>query len=96
MVSQAPELNELLVMLRQARGDLEAGTLGGTLSFSRAKLARARAELAAMIRRGEEADAARLVPRAAQAALPGPSAETPRHDGGDAALGTDAAALGGP
>lgn len=54
MVSQAPELNELVVMLRQARGDLEAGTLGGTLTFSRAKLARARAEFTAMIRRGEK------------------------------------------
>jgi hypothetical protein len=53
MVSQAPALNELVVMLRRARDELEAGTLGGTLTFSRAALARARAEFTAMIRRGE-------------------------------------------
>lgn len=52
MVSQAPTLNELVVSLRAARAELESGT-GGRLEFSRAKLAQARAEFTAMIRRGE-------------------------------------------
>lgn len=52
MVSQAPALNELVVSLRAARDELESGT-GGRLAFSRAKLAQARAEFTAMIRRGE-------------------------------------------
>lgn len=53
MVSQAPALNELVVALKRARGELEAGTLGGRLVFSRSTLAKARGEFGAMIRRGE-------------------------------------------
>lgn len=53
MVSQAPALNELVVSLRRARGELEAGSTTRRLVFSRAALARARAEFGAMIRRGE-------------------------------------------
>ena len=52
MVSQAPALNELVLALRAARGELESGT-GGRLVFSRTKLSQARAEFTAMIRRGE-------------------------------------------
>lgn len=54
MVVNAPALNELVMMLQGARSELEAGTLGGQLTFSRAKLARARAEFSAMIRAGEQ------------------------------------------
>lgn len=53
MVSQAPALNELVLELKRARVELEAGTLGGRLVFSRARLSQARAEFLAMIRRGE-------------------------------------------
>ncbi len=53
MVSQAPALNELVVSLKRARGELEAGTTTRRLVFSRTALARARAEFSAMIRRGE-------------------------------------------
>lgn len=53
MVSQAPALNALVLDLRRARGELEAGTLGGRLVFSRSALAKARGEFGAMIRRGE-------------------------------------------
>ena len=54
MVIKAPALNSLVMMLRNARSELEAGTLGGRLTFSRAQLAAARAEFAVMIRRGEQ------------------------------------------
>ena len=54
MVVRAPALNALVVMLRDARSELEAGTLGGRLTFSRAQLTMARAEFTAMIRHGEE------------------------------------------
>ncbi|MEW5740682.1 MAG: hypothetical protein AB1938_17270 [Myxococcota bacterium] len=54
MVSQAPALNELVVALERARGELEAGTQGRRLVFSRAALANARREFQAMIRRGEK------------------------------------------
>ena len=53
MVSQAPALNELVLALKRARGELESGAGGGKLVFSRAALAKARAEFGAMIRRGE-------------------------------------------
>jgi hypothetical protein len=53
MVSQAPALNELVMSLKRARTELEAGTLGGRLVFSRSGLARSRAEFMTMIRRGE-------------------------------------------
>lgn len=52
MVSQAPALNELVMALKRARGELEAGTQG-RLVFSRKQLAQARSEFSAMIRRGE-------------------------------------------
>jgi hypothetical protein len=52
MVSQAPALNELVLALKAARGELESGS-GGRLVFSRTKLSQARAEFTAMIRRGE-------------------------------------------
>lgn len=54
MVSQAPALNELVLALKAARGELESGAQRGRLVFSRAKLAQARAEFSAMIRRGEQ------------------------------------------
>lgn len=54
MVSQAPALNELVMALKRARGELEAGTFSGRLVFSRAALAQARAEFGTMIRRGEK------------------------------------------
>ncbi|MCC6332846.1 MAG: hypothetical protein IT380_02515 [Myxococcales bacterium] len=54
MVSQAPALNELVVALKHARRELEAGTQGKRLVFSRAALSRARGEFQAMIRRGEK------------------------------------------
>ncbi|MDP1826237.1 MAG: hypothetical protein Q8L48_23420 [Archangium sp.] len=54
MVSQAPALNELVMALKRARNELEAGTFGGRLVFSRAALTQARAEFGAMIRRGEK------------------------------------------
>ncbi len=53
MVSQAPALNELVVQLKRARGELEHGAQGGRLTFSRTALAQARGEFVAMIRRGE-------------------------------------------
>lgn len=52
MVSQAPALNELVLELKRARLEFEAGA-GGQLVFSKAALAKARAEFGAMIRRGE-------------------------------------------
>lgn len=52
MVSQAPALNDFVMALQRARGELEAGTRG-RLVFSRKQLAEARAEFGAMIRRGE-------------------------------------------
>lgn len=52
MVSHAPALNEIVVSLQRARGQLEAGT-EGRIVFSRAEVARARAEFGEMIRRGE-------------------------------------------
>lgn len=54
MVSQAPALNELVLALQRARSELETGTFGGRLVFSRAALARARGEFGSMIRRGEQ------------------------------------------
>ncbi|MDP3500649.1 MAG: hypothetical protein Q8S33_09965 [Myxococcales bacterium] len=54
MVSQAPALNELVMALKRARLELENGTQGGRLVFSKAALAKARAEFGAMIRRGEQ------------------------------------------
>ena len=54
MVSQAPALNALVVSLKRARAELETGTFGGKLVFSRPALAQARAEFGAMIRRGEQ------------------------------------------
>ena len=54
MVSRAPALNDLVMALKRARAELEAGTFGGRLVFSRAALAQARAEFGTMIRRGEK------------------------------------------
>ena len=54
MVSQAPALNALVVALKRTRVELEGGTFGGRLVFSRAALAHARAEFGEMIRRGEK------------------------------------------
>ena len=54
MVSQAPTLNELVMALKRARIELETGTFGGRLVFSKVQLAQARAEFGAMIRRGEK------------------------------------------
>lgn len=53
MVSQAPDLNALVVALQQHRRALDAGQPGARLAFSRAEVARARAEFSEMIRRGE-------------------------------------------
>lgn len=53
MVSQAPALNELVLALERARGELAHGE-NGRLVLSRAVLAKARAEFGAMIRRGEQ------------------------------------------
>jgi hypothetical protein len=53
MVSQSPALNELVAMLQQSRHALNEGGGGGRLQFSRAHVARARAEFVEMIRRGE-------------------------------------------
>ncbi len=52
MVSKAPALNELVLSLQRARVVLESGTTG-RIVFSRAEVARARAEVVEMIRRGE-------------------------------------------
>jgi hypothetical protein len=52
MVSQAPALNEIVVSLQRARGQLESGS-GGRIVFSRGEVARARGEFVEMIRRGE-------------------------------------------
>jgi hypothetical protein len=54
MVSQAPALNELVMALKHARVELETGTFGGKLVFSKTQLSGARAEFGAMIRRGEK------------------------------------------
>lgn len=53
MVSRAPGLNALVVALQQHRRALDAGNGGERLVFSRAEVARARAEFSDMIRRGE-------------------------------------------
>jgi hypothetical protein len=53
MVSQAPHLNALVVALQRHREALDAGQGGERLAFSRAEVARARAEFSDMIRRGE-------------------------------------------
>lgn len=53
MVSQAPHLNALVSALQRHREALDAGTEAARLSFSRAEVARARAEFSDMIRRGE-------------------------------------------
>ncbi|MFO0596453.1 MAG: hypothetical protein U0228_14145 [Myxococcaceae bacterium] len=53
MVSQAPTLNALVVALQRHRAALDAGQGGEKLQFSRAEVARARAEFSDMIRRGE-------------------------------------------
>jgi hypothetical protein len=53
MVSQAPGLNALVVALQEHRRALDAGRGGERLVFSRAEVARARAEFGEMIRRGE-------------------------------------------
>ncbi len=52
MVSQAPALNALVVMLQRTRRELAEGG-NGRLVFSRGELAGARAEFGEMIRRGE-------------------------------------------
>lgn len=54
MVSQAPSLNALVVTLQEARQRLEGGTGNERLDFSRAQVAKARAEFIEMIRRGEQ------------------------------------------
>jgi hypothetical protein len=53
MVSQAPTLNALVVALKRSRQQLEEGTTGGQLKFSRGDVTKARAEFSEMIRRGE-------------------------------------------
>ena len=53
MVSQAPGLNALVVTLQEHRRALDAGVAAARLAFSRAEVARARAEFGGMIRRGE-------------------------------------------
>ena len=53
MVSQSPALNELVAMLQRSRRALTDDGGAGKLTFSRAHVARARAEFAEMIRRGE-------------------------------------------
>ena len=56
MVSQAPALNELVVSLQRHRRGVDAGDVAegsSRLTFSRARLAQARAEFGDMIRRGE-------------------------------------------
>lgn len=53
MVSQAPGLNALVGALQQHRRAIDSGEDGKHLTFSRAELARARAEFSDMIRRGE-------------------------------------------
>ncbi len=53
MVSQAPALNALVATLQRTRRELDAGGARGRLEFSRAQLAKARAEFGEMIRRGE-------------------------------------------
>ena len=53
MVSQAPGLNALVVALQHHRRALDEGSGGEKLTFSRAEVARARAEFSDMIRRGE-------------------------------------------
>ena len=53
MVSQAPGLNALVVALQQHRRELDSGSGGRRLAFSRAEVGRARAEFSDMIRRGE-------------------------------------------
>src|SRR3954463_10575051 len=49
MVSRAPALNEMVLMLQRFRGTLE-----GRLEFSRAVITKARGEFGDMIRRGEK------------------------------------------
>lgn len=53
MVSQAPHLNALVVALQRHREAIDANAGGEKLTFSRAEVARARAEFSDMIRRGE-------------------------------------------
>lgn len=53
MVSQAPGLNALVLALQHHRRALDEGRGGDRLTFSRAEVARARAEFSDMIRRGE-------------------------------------------
>ena len=68
MVSQSPALNELVAMLQRSRDALIEGGGTGTLRFSRAQVAQARAEFVAMIRRGER-DPHRLAGLLADAVL---------------------------
>jgi hypothetical protein len=68
MVSQSPALNELVAMLQRSRHALVDGGGTGTLRFSRAQVAQARAEFVAMIRRGER-DLHRLAGLLADAVL---------------------------
>lgn len=53
MVSRAPHLNALVVSLQRHREAIDTGQGGERLVFSRAEVARARAEFSEMIRRGE-------------------------------------------
>lgn len=53
MVSRAPGLNALVAALQQHRRALDDGRGGERLTFSRAEVARARAEFGEMIRHGE-------------------------------------------
>ncbi len=53
MVSQAPGLNALVSSLQRHRRALDTGDGGAQLTFSRAEVAKARAEFSDMIRRGE-------------------------------------------
>lgn len=53
MVSQAPVLNALVGALQRHRRALDEGSGGDRLAFSRAEVAKARAEFSEMIRRGE-------------------------------------------
>jgi hypothetical protein len=53
MVSQAPALNELVVLLQKHRRTIDEGRGGERLVFSRAQIAAARGEFGEMIRRGE-------------------------------------------